>query len=149
LAGFDPPVGADLAAVAEVVLGVLLLIGWALVRRGHIKAHAFLQAFVVLVNLPIVLAWMVPSYLTNVAPGLPGELGERFYLVPTLMLGVGAAAEALGVYVILVAATNWVPEPWRFRRYKLVMRSLLGLWWSVLALGLLTFTVWYVPGASG
>jgi hypothetical protein len=106
-----------------------------------------LQSFVVLANLPIAAAWMLPPYLTYVWPGLPGDLGQPFYLYPTLMLAFGAAVEALGIYVVLVAGTNWVPERLRFRRYKLWMRTVLGLWWVVLVLGVATYYYWVVaPG---
>ncbi|MCI4366133.1 MAG: hypothetical protein L3K08_00090 [Thermoplasmata archaeon] len=144
MGGYTAPWGADLAAFAEIALGVMLLVGWVLVRMGHVRIHRILQSSIVLVNIPIVLYWMVPSYLLNVAPGLPGEIGEPFYLYPTLMLIAGATAEALGIYVLLVAGTNLLPEWMRFRRYKLWMRSLLVLWWSVIVLGLATYASWYV-----
>ena len=60
------------------------------------------------------------------------------------MLALGAAAEALGIYIVLVAGTNVVPERFRFRRYKLWMRTELLLWWSVLLLGITTYYVWYL-----
>jgi len=140
---FAAPMGADYAAYAEIALGIMLVVGWVLVRLGHVRIHALLQSTIVLVNIPIVLYWMVPSYLLNVAPGVPADLGQSFYLYPTLMLVAGVAAECLGIYVLLVAGTNLVPERWRFRRYKLWMRSLLALWWSVLVLGLATYVTWY------
>jgi uncharacterized membrane protein YozB (DUF420 family) len=143
MSGYAAPWGADLAAYAEIALGLMLVVGWVLVRRGHIRIHAALQGTIVLVNIPIVLYWMVPSYVQYVLPGVPGELGESFYLYPTLMLIAGVAAESLGIFVLLVAGTNLVPEALRFRRYKLWMRSLLALWWSVILLGLATFATWY------
>jgi hypothetical protein len=121
-----------------------LIVGMLLVRAGHVRLHAYLQSSVVLVNIPVVLVWMLPSYLANVLPGLSSGWSMAFYWVPTLMLILGVSAEALGAYVILVAGTNWLPERWRFRRYKVWMRTVLGLWWSVLVLGLLTYYVWYV-----
>ncbi len=143
MSGYAAPFGADLAAYAEIALGVMLIVGWVLVRLGHVRVHAMIQGTIVLVNIPIVLYWMVPSYLLYVAPGVPQELGEAFYLYPTIMLVAGLAAEVLGVYILLVAGTNLLPERLRFRRYKLWMRSLLVLWWSVLAFGLLTYSTWY------
>lgn len=137
------PALADLGAVAEVGLATLLILGALLVRRGHIRAHKQLQSAVVLGNLPIAIGWMVPRYLAQVLPGLPGEIAEPFYLLPTLMLVVGAAAEGLGLFILLVAGTAVVPERWRFRDYKRWMRSELVLWWAVVALGLGTYLTWY------
>lgn len=143
---FSPtaPWESDVVAVVEVAIGVMLIVGMFVVRRGHVRAHKWIQSVMVLGNLPFVLLWMVPEYLLYVLPGIPGELSNSFYWVPTLMLLAGGTAEALGVYILLVAGTNWLPEKLRFRRYKLWMRAELGLWWAVLVTGLTTYYVWYV-----
>lgn len=140
----DPQTLGDIGAVFEVVVGALLVLGMLLVRRGRIRAHMIIQSSMVLVNIPFVLLTMVPVYWEYVLPGLPGELGEPFYYVPTIMLFAGAAAELLGVYILLVAGTNWVPERFRFRRFKLWMRTELILWWAVILVGLTTYYVWYL-----
>lgn len=143
------PAYSDAVFLFEIAAGIALIAGMFLVRAGHVRLHAYLQSTVVLVNLPVLLIWMVPQYVTYVLPGIPGELSSAFYYVPTIMLFVGAAAEILGIYVVLVAGTNLVPERLRFRKYKIWMRTVLGLWWTVLVLGLLTYYVWYVsPSAS-
>ena len=130
--------------LVELALAVTLVVGMILVRRGHVRWHRRIQSAVVLGNVPIVAAWMLPPYLGTVWPGIPEHLAEPFYLFPTLMLIAGAAVESLGVYVILVAGTNLLPERLRFRRYKLWMRTLLGLWWLVLVLGISTYYFWFV-----
>lgn len=142
------PIVSDLVAGVEVGMAGVLIAGMFVVRRGWVRLHRALQSSVILLNLPIVLAWMVPQYLRLVVPGLPGELAEPYYLLPTIALVVGAIAEALGVYILLVAGTNWVPERYRFRRYKLWMRTELGLWCAVVALGLAIYLVWYVVPSS-
>ncbi|MCI4344321.1 MAG: hypothetical protein L3J87_01680 [Thermoplasmata archaeon] len=143
------PVVSDAVLVFELAVGALLLFGGYLARRGRIRLHMYLQSSMVLVNVPVVLAWMVPQYLDYVLPGLPGEIGQPFYLVPTLMLVAGAAAEALGIYILLVAGTTVIPERFRFRRYQLWMRSELVLWWGVLIAGFSTYYVWYLSPATG
>lgn len=143
--GTGAPATSDLVALVEVGIAVGLLAGMFLARRGHIRAHMYVQSSMVLVNIPIVLTWMVPAYLEYVYPDVLAEISQPFYYVPTLMLIAGATAEALGVYILLVAGTTWLPERLRFRRYKLVMRTELALWWSVVLLGLSTYYVWYVP----
>lgn len=135
------------ALLVEVAFAVALLAGQLLVRRGRVRLHAYWQSTIVLLNIPIVGLWMVPQYITNVLPGLPGDVSQPFYLFPTLMLVAGATVEALGVYVILVAGTNLVPERFRFRQYKLWMRTVVSLWWAVLLAGVVTYYVWYLaPG---
>jgi uncharacterized membrane protein YozB (DUF420 family) len=142
--GTSAPIFSDLAAIAELAIAVGLLVGMFVVRRGNIRVHKFIQSSLILVNIPIVLAWMVPQFLAYVLPGLPAEVGNPTYLFPTIMLCAGAAAEALGIYILLVAGTNLIPERFRFRRYKLWMRTELVLWWSVVLFGLTTYLVWYV-----
>jgi uncharacterized membrane protein YozB (DUF420 family) len=144
----DAPAVSDVAAILEVGMAILLLVGWVLVRRGHIRIHRLLQSSVILVNIPIVLYAMVPPYLQYIAPSIPGELSHATVLIPTIMLVAGAAAELLGIYIILVAGTPWIPARFRFRRYKLWMRTELVLWWAVVLTGLTTYYLLFVPGAS-
>jgi uncharacterized membrane protein YozB (DUF420 family) len=141
---FNSTAVADLVLVVELAMAAGLVLGMFLVRAGHVRFHAYLQSTIVLGNGPIVLVWMLPAYLQNVWPDIPGEIASPFYWVPTLMLVLGLAVEALGAYVILVAGTNLIPERFRFRRYKVWMRSVLVLWWAVLITGLATYYVWFV-----
>lgn len=138
------PFTSDFVAFVEVGIAALLLVGALLVRAGHVRAHMYVQSTVIFVNIPIVLAWMVPEYLLYVLPELPGEIAMPFYWVPTVMLLAGAIAEGLGIYIILVAATSVLPARYRFRNYKLWMRTEIALWWSVVGFGLLTYYIWYV-----
>jgi uncharacterized membrane protein YozB (DUF420 family) len=132
--------------VTELVIAGLLVVGMVAVRMGHVRAHMLIQSSMVLLNIPIALFLMVPSFLTNVAPSLPSDIGQGFYLWPTVMLFAGVAAEALGVYIILVAGTNLLPERFRFRRYKLWMRTELILWWAVVLAGVATYYFWWAAG---
>jgi hypothetical protein len=141
------PSEADLVLVVELALGAGLIGGLFLARARHFRVHAILQSSIVLVNIPIILAWMIPSYRSFVVPGIAASWNQPFYLLPSMMLVVGLAAELLGLFVILAAGTHWLPARLRFTNYKLWMRTVLGLWWGVLVLGLLTYYYWYV--ASG
>jgi uncharacterized membrane protein YozB (DUF420 family) len=135
------------ALYVEIAIALMLLAGMVLVRRGHVRAHMFIQSSMVLVNIPIVLIAMGGSFFEYVWPGLPGDIGQSFYFFPTMMLVAGIAAEALGVYIILVAGTTVVPERFRFRRYKLWMRTELILWWATLLAGVATYYVWWIATA--
>jgi len=138
-----PPPTALAVLAVETIFAVLLIVGMFLARRGRIKHHAWIQSFVILANLPVILVWMVPSYLQNVGPYVGPYLSMDWIYLPVAMLVVGALAEGLGVYVVLVAGTNLVPERLRFRRYKLWMRTVLILWWTVFLLGVGTFYAFY------
>ena len=141
-------VTADLVAGVEVGIAAMLLVGMFVVRRGNVRLHMWIQSSMVLLNIPIVLIWMVPHYLTLVLPDLGAEFAAPFYFVPTLMLVAGTTAELLGIYIVLVAGTSLIPERLRFRHYKPWMRTELALWWIVVIMGLTTYYLWYYTGGS-
>jgi uncharacterized membrane protein YozB (DUF420 family) len=145
--GTPAPATSDWVALFEIGIAVLLLAGMFVVRAGHVRLHKYIQGSMILVNIPVVLTWMVPQYLAHVLPELGSELAQPYYLLPTIALVAGSLAEILGIYILLVAGTNLLPERYRFRRYKLWMRTELGLWWTVVVIGLLTYYVWYATVA--
>ena len=54
---------------------------------------------------------------------------------------VGSITELSGLYIPLAAGTNVLPKKMRIRKYKMWMRSVLVLWWLVLLLGFVTYTL--------
>ena len=53
---------------------------------------------------------MWPSFQQQVKPALSQVLRKRYYEVATTHAVLGIAAELLGLYVVLVAGTNVVPQ---------------------------------------
>lgn len=143
------PAAADVVLVLELALAVLLLVGTVVVRRRRVRLHRYLQGSIVLLNLPLAAVWMVPRFVQEVVPDLPSEWAEPFYLLPTIALALGVAAELLGVYIVLVATTTWIPERWRFRNYKRWMRAELALWWLVVGVGIAIYASWYLGPSGG
>jgi hypothetical protein len=60
-----------------------------------------------------------------------------------------AVAELLGLFVVLVAGTRIVPRRFRFRPYKVWMRTTLAIWWLVLLVGVGTYYEWYLGPSAG
>src|SRR5262249_39797095 len=87
---------------------------------------------------------MVPSFHKQVGPQIPGGLKDTYYLVPCVHAALGAIAELLGLYIVLVAATKLVPRKIRFRRFKPWMRTALALWWVVILIGVGAYYLWYI-----
>ncbi len=81
-------------------------------------------------------------------PQLPAGLGDRYYGLATVHAALGAAAELLGIYIVVVAGTKLLPERLRFKRWKSWMRTELALWWLVLLVGMGTYYVWYIQLAA-
>jgi len=136
---------ADLTLLMEILMGGCLLIGALLARRKRYWEHAWCQSAVVLLNLLLIVAGMIPSFRANVAPKIPARLGRSFYALATVHAVLGSVVEVAGVYVLLAAGTQILPAHLRIREYKTTMRTLLILWWLVLLLGLITYVRWYVP----
>jgi len=138
-AGFAP----DLNFVIQLAMGVGLIAGALLARAKCYVAHGICQTTVVLLNLVMIAVVMGPPFDGRIVPRLPAHLGKRYYAIVTLHAALGTIAEILGLYILLVAGTNILPQPWCFTRWKLWMRIELTLWWLVIFVGILTYYVWY------
>ena len=125
----------------QIAVGVLLTLGALLARRGWFRAHGACQSIAYGVTVWMTAIWMVPVFAKFFAPDLVSLKLDRTALITTAHGVLGTAVVLLGAYVILVAATNVVPERLRFRNYRLWMRTLIGLWWSAIAIGIWTYIV--------
>ena len=144
--GTAAPRYADQLLLLEIAMGLALLIGAVLARMGKFRVHAWCQSTVVLLNFVIVVLLMIPSFYVHVSRNIPAKLGKAYYALPTAHAALGSITEIAGLYIVLAAGTNVVPQRFRMTNYKLWMRSVLALWWLVLLLGLATYVRWYVPG---
>jgi len=121
-----------------------LLAGAVLARRGRYRAHAWCQSAVVLLNLVVIGFTMAPSFYIQLAPKIPQSLRKSYYAVAAGHAALGTIAELAGLYVILAAGTNVLPNRLRLRNYRKWMRATLVLWWVVLLLGVAAYVRWYV-----
>lgn len=133
---------ADVNLLVQLLMGAALLAGMVLARRRRYRAHAICQGGVMLLNLVMIASVMLPSFRDGVLPGLPRELGKPYYSVATVHAALGTIAQLLGLYIVLRAGTDWLPERLRFQNYRLWMRTELALWWTVIGLGVATYYVW-------
>jgi hypothetical protein len=135
--------GADVNLLIQIAMGIALVVGAFLARAKRYAAHGICQALVILLNLPMIALVMWPSFHARVLPRISTHLAKRNYAIATVHGALGALAEILGLYILLVAGTNILPETWRVRRWKLWMRIELVLWWMVLLMGFGTYYFWY------
>jgi uncharacterized membrane protein YozB (DUF420 family) len=134
---------ADLNLIAQIVMGVALIGGAFLARAKRYKAHGVCMTIVLLLNLVAIGAVMWPSFGYLVLPRLWSHRNKRFYEVAAIHGVLGAAAELLGLYILLVAGTNIVPAALRIKGWKFWMRVELALWMAALLAGIGTYLVWY------
>ena len=143
--GTVAPPYANLILLLEIAMGVGLLIGALLARMRRFRAHAWCQSAIVLLNLAVIVLVMIPSFRVHVSPKIPLKLGKPYYALATAHAALGTITEIAGLYILLAAGTNLLPEKFRITKYKLWMRTVLVLWWVVLVLGVATYSRWYVP----
>ena len=136
--------GADLNLVVQLMMGVALAIGAVLARQKRYRAHGICQATVLLLNLLMIGLVMWPSFREQVKPALSKALHKWYYEAATIHAVLGITAELLGLYIVLVAGTNILPEGLKFKHWKLWMRTELVLWSTVLLSGVGTYCAWYV-----
>jgi len=139
------PSGANLVLVLEIAMGIGLLLGAWLARKGRFRQHAWCQSVIVLLNFAVIAVMMIPSFRVHVFPRVPAKLGKAYYALATAHAALGGVTEIAGLYILLSAGTSVLPDKWRITKYKVWMRSVLALWWVVLLLGMATYTRWYVP----
>lgn len=142
--GTAAPWSSDAILIVELGMGVALLVGRTLARRGRYRAHAWCQSVVVLLNPAAILLFMVPSFHRSFAPAKPADLCNSYYVLAAVHAALGILAELFALYILLVAGTKLLPKRLRFTRYKMWMRAALVLWWATLLLGLSTYVRWYV-----
>lgn len=133
---------ADLNLVTQFAMGVALIFGACLARAKRYTAHGVCQAAVLLLNLVMIVYVMWPSLYNQVLPALPKHLTERYYGAAVAHGVLGVSAELFGFYLLLLAGTEILPPGLRIRRLRLWMRVELGLWWTVIVSGVLTYYVW-------
>ena len=129
------PFGADLNLLLQIGVGVLLLAGMGLARRGRYRTHGICQSAGFVLTLVMTILWMVPAFHAIHADALGRGVVNRVTVAVAAHVAVGTAAMLVGAWVILVAGTPLVPPRLRFQNYKPWMRTLLSLWWIALVLG--------------
>jgi uncharacterized membrane protein YozB (DUF420 family) len=139
------PRAANIVFVLEVAMGIGLLLGAWLARKGCFRQHAWCQSVIALLNLAVVAVMMIPSFRVHVLPRIPAKLGKAYYALATAHAALGGVTEIAGLYILVSAGTSVLPGKLRITEYKVWMRSVLVLWWVVLLLGMATYTRWYVP----
>ena len=134
--GQGAPWGADLNLLLQVGVGLLLLVGMALARRGRYGAHGICQSSGFVLALAMTVLWMIPAFHAIHADALGRGVVNRVTVAVALHVVVGTAALLVGAWIVLVAGTPIVPERFRFSNYRRWMRTLLALWWLAIVLGL-------------
>jgi uncharacterized membrane protein YozB (DUF420 family) len=136
--------GADFNLAVQLLMGLALLAGALLARHKRYRAHGICQTTVLLLNLLMIGLVMWPSFQQQVKPAMSKGSHKWYYEAAAMHAILGIAAELLGLYIVIVAGTNVLPQWLRFTHWKWWMRMELLLWTIVLITGVGTYCAWYI-----
>ena len=142
--GTGAPFAADVNLIVQLAMGGALVAGVILARKKRYRAHGACQTTVLLLNLWMIGREMWPSFRLQIAPHLARVFRTAYYTIAAVHAALGTAAELLGIYIVLVAATKLVPPSLRFTQWKRWMRIEFALWLLALVCGIGTYYEWYV-----
>jgi len=81
------------------------------------------------------------SFYDYVIQGGTGDSVARWMIVHGVL---GTIAEIMGIYLIIRMRTKWLPRRWRIKNFKPLMRTTLGLWTVLVALGVVIYADRYL-----
>jgi uncharacterized membrane protein YozB (DUF420 family) len=142
--GTEASLAADIALVSYIFLIVPAMIGgFFLARRTSYFYHQMLMTSIVIINWIIIAYLMVYAYNQTIVAKIPEHLGEINYLLPTIHMVTGLAAQILGTNLVLQL---WLGPMWplRLEPFKRWMRLTLVLWLLTAALGIIYYLIVYV-----
>ncbi|HZQ08376.1 MAG TPA: cupredoxin family copper-binding protein [Anaerolineae bacterium] len=135
---------ANVNLVAEILILIGLYIGFYYARKRKFRPqHANIQTTMVLLNLVLILSIMVPSFYRYVIRS--GNITDNVSILMIVHAILGTIAEGLGLYLVFTERFRIIP--WRIRKLKPVMRSLLALWTIVVLLGIGIYYFSYIAPA--
>jgi len=134
---------ADATLTAMILVGLLFTIGAGLAHLHRYTAHRWVQTSAATLNAILVLWMMVLPFRDFVLPGIPDQVGERFYTVTILHAVVGAVALPFGLFVVL-RGNELVPNRLKFKNYKPYMRVAYTLYILTILLGVWVYFTWFV-----
>jgi uncharacterized membrane protein YozB (DUF420 family) len=142
--GTEASLASDIALLAYILLIIPgMIAGFVLVRRGHYFYHQLIMTGIIIINWVIIAYLMVYSYNLTITPKIPERLGEPGYLLPTIHLITGLAAQLIGTNLVIQL---WLGPWWHLRLepFKHWMRLTLVLWLITAALGIVYYLITYV-----
>ncbi len=135
--------GPDLALVLILLSSTLFTIGWQLAVHKHYDVHRWVQTSAAVINAAVVLVVMVGSFLGFLLPQISAHLAQPPVWVALVHACVGTICFLLGTFVVL-RANKLVPKAWRFKNYKLFMRTSYSLYMLTTFIGIAVYVVTYM-----
>jgi uncharacterized membrane protein YozB (DUF420 family) len=142
--GTDASFVADFNLVIHVLMFIVLCLGVTAQLRRKFHWHDRFQIPVVVLNILLILFIMLPSFLT-IAPDVPANLNNSFFLVPTIHVIVGLLAQGVATYCLL-AGLKILPR--KIGVLRIWMWVAFVLWTVATLLGIGIYLIWYTSSPS-
>lgn len=143
--GTKAPLRSDVTLILILITAALFTIGRRLALNKQFEAHRWVQTVTATLNAIVVLLAMVTVFVVYILPGIPGKLLQGSYGVTTVHGLVGAIGLILGIFIVL-RGNNLVPQSFRFKNYKLFMRTSYALYMFATLLGVVVYIMAYIIG---
>jgi plastocyanin len=143
---FGTRTSGEINLVAQLLMIGALWVGFYFAHTHQIPKHRNVQTTVVLANIFFIALVMITSFYSYVILG--GTTGGTIAVLMMIHGTLGLIAELTGIYLVLRMRTQLIPPRFRVRNFKLVMRSLLGLWTAIVLLGLGIFYFRYLAAPA-
>lgn len=134
---------ADFTLAMMLFVAALFTVGAGLAHLHRYTAHRWVQTSAASLNAIMVLWMMILPFRDFVLPGIPNQVGERFYSVTILHAILGAVALPFGLFVVL-RGNELVPERLKFSNYKRYMRVAYTLYMLATLAGVWVYFAWFV-----
>ncbi len=142
--GTNANFAADMTLTFSILVAILFTVGALLARRGHYKAHRWVQTSGAVLNIVLVLWLMVLPYRDFVLVDLQQPTRPAyFYQITTLHAAIGFFAFTFGNFVVL-RGNGLVPRQLRFQNYKPYMRTAYLLYMAATLLGFWVYLTWFI-----
>jgi len=125
------------------ISSTLFTIGWQLAVHKHYDIHRWVQTSAAIINASVVLVVMVGSFLGFTLPKISSHFVEPPIWIATVHACIGIVTFLFGMFVVL-RANKLVPQAWRFKNYKLFMRTAYSLYMITTLVGVAVYVVTYV-----
>ncbi len=137
---------ADLTLLAYVVLIMpAMLVGFYFARRKLFDTHHKpVMTAIMLINWVLIGFLMIASYVQGVLPELPSRFSDPVYVLPTLHLIIGGAAQIMATYLVIrMWFERQLPAWFKVANIKRYMRFTLAGWLIAALLGVGIYVTWY------
>jgi len=140
--GTKAPVQYDVALLLEIVIMIILLLGYKAKRDKKLRLHGLYMSAAVILHTILVVSVMIPSFVIYFSL-LTRDITSPGVIVTWFHAIVGILADILGIYI--VAEWRFQPPPqMACTRRKGLMKPLLALWLLALFTGIGFYAIYYL-----